>query len=285
MTRSRPRRSSGTERSAPRSKSSFCTRASTVPDRLGHSPASTTPDRRVQLVDRAVRGDPGVELRHARAVAERGLARVAAARVDLRQPNRLVALARHASYITARDRRRGRPATADAIADALRRSFRGLTFLPTIHTRRERDPSSTMPSSRRTRSGSCEAGGRRSSASPRSTTTCSSTSTSSPTPEPRRRERAARRREARAAGRLPVLGVPEERRAPRRFYERHGLHARRADRRQRRTWSAEPDVAAYEMRRRGRRALAASASLATARTWRPRIERAMTSRWISLVPS
>ncbi len=53
------------------------------------------PESRVELVDGAVRGDPLVELRHARAVAERGLARVAAARVDLRQPNRLVAVARH----------------------------------------------------------------------------------------------------------------------------------------------------------------------------------------------
>ena len=52
-------------------------------------------DGRVELVDGAVRGDALVELRHARAVAERRLARVAAARVDLRQPDRLVAVARH----------------------------------------------------------------------------------------------------------------------------------------------------------------------------------------------
>ena len=49
-------------------------------------------ERRVELVDGAEGPDPAVELRDARAVAERGLPRVAAARVDLREPNRLVAL-------------------------------------------------------------------------------------------------------------------------------------------------------------------------------------------------
>ena len=52
-------------------------------------------DLGVQLVDRSVRGDQGIALRGPRAVAERGLAEVTAARVDPRQPDRLVALARH----------------------------------------------------------------------------------------------------------------------------------------------------------------------------------------------
>ena len=49
-------------------------------------------DVRVELVDDAVGADTRVELRRARAVAEARLARVAAARVDLREPDRLVAL-------------------------------------------------------------------------------------------------------------------------------------------------------------------------------------------------
>jgi hypothetical protein len=49
-------------------------------------------ERRVQLVDRPERADAAVQLRHARAVAEGGLASVAAAGVDPRQPNGLVAL-------------------------------------------------------------------------------------------------------------------------------------------------------------------------------------------------
>ena len=54
---------------------------------------------RVELVDDAVGADARVELRHARAVAEARLPRVAAARVDARQANRLVGLARHAPRV------------------------------------------------------------------------------------------------------------------------------------------------------------------------------------------
>ena len=57
-------------------------------------------EERVELVDRAVRGDPGVELRDAGAVAERGLARVAAAGVDARQSDRLVGGAGHGGQPT-----------------------------------------------------------------------------------------------------------------------------------------------------------------------------------------
>ena len=104
-TRSRPSTSAGTERSAPRSKSSFWTRSRTRADRAGHvAPASTTPERRVELVDGAVRLDARVELRDARPVAERRLPRVAAARVDPRQANRLVLRARHARKRTRRPR-------------------------------------------------------------------------------------------------------------------------------------------------------------------------------------
>ena len=64
-------------------------------NRTAHTPGEHEPESRVQLVDGPVGGDPRVELRYARAVAERRLAGVAAACVDLRQPYRLVALARH----------------------------------------------------------------------------------------------------------------------------------------------------------------------------------------------
>ena len=56
-------------------------------------------DVRVQLVDDAVRADPRVELRRARAVAEARLPFVAAARVDAGQADGLVFLARHASRV------------------------------------------------------------------------------------------------------------------------------------------------------------------------------------------
>ena len=49
----------------------------------------------VELVDRAVGLDERVELRHAREIAERRLARVACARVDPRQADRLVRTPRH----------------------------------------------------------------------------------------------------------------------------------------------------------------------------------------------
>ena len=81
----------GTERSAPTSKSSFWIRVERLAQRVRQLAGEHDPERRVELVDGAERADPAVELRDARAVAERGLARVAAARVDPRQPDRLVA--------------------------------------------------------------------------------------------------------------------------------------------------------------------------------------------------
>ena len=63
-------------------------------ERIGECPrGDREPELRVQLLDRADRRDPRVGLGHAGAVAERGLPGVAAARVDLREPNRLVSLA------------------------------------------------------------------------------------------------------------------------------------------------------------------------------------------------
>src|SRR5205814_5120484 len=59
--------------------------------RLDPGPA----EQRVQLVDGAVRLDERIELRDAGAVAERGLAGVAAAGVDARQAHRLVPLPAH----------------------------------------------------------------------------------------------------------------------------------------------------------------------------------------------
>ena len=50
------------------------------------------PDRRVCFVDGAISGDAQAMLRHAGAVAERGLATIAAARVDPGQPNHLRSL-------------------------------------------------------------------------------------------------------------------------------------------------------------------------------------------------
>jgi hypothetical protein len=51
------------------------------------------PDVRVQLVDRAVRADPGIQLRDAAEVAEGRLALVTRARVDPRQADGFVAFA------------------------------------------------------------------------------------------------------------------------------------------------------------------------------------------------
>ena len=70
------------------------------------------PDVRVQLVDDPVRADARVELRRARAVAEARLTRVAAPRVDLRQPDGLVAVARHVRYERGRSARAGRAPSA-----------------------------------------------------------------------------------------------------------------------------------------------------------------------------
>jgi hypothetical protein len=50
------------------------------------------PDRRVELIHRAEGADAAVQLRHARAVAERGLSSVTRARVNTCEPDRLVAL-------------------------------------------------------------------------------------------------------------------------------------------------------------------------------------------------
>ena len=61
-----------------------------VAHRFGHVTRQHDADRRIELVDRAESTDPAVELRDARSVTERRLARVAAARVDPRQPHRLV---------------------------------------------------------------------------------------------------------------------------------------------------------------------------------------------------
>ena len=80
----------GTQRSAPRSKSSFWirssrpSRASTCAQPTSELSSSTAPNAQHERV----------ELRDARPVPERGLAAVPAARVDPRQPHRLVALAR-----------------------------------------------------------------------------------------------------------------------------------------------------------------------------------------------
>ena len=90
--------------------------------------------RRVQLVDGPERGDPRVELRYPGAVAERRLPLIAAARVDLRQPDRFVAFTGHARRLGGMLVRPARTGEADTIADVFVPSFRGLTFLPTIHT-------------------------------------------------------------------------------------------------------------------------------------------------------
>ena len=83
------------QRSAPRSKSSFWTRSSVARSSCGQSPASTTPRSALSSSTVPYAAMRRVELRDARAVAERGLPRVAAARVDARQADRLVPLATH----------------------------------------------------------------------------------------------------------------------------------------------------------------------------------------------
>src|SRR6187549_1769407 len=61
-------------------------------DGLGARCREHEPECGVELVDGPVGTDPLVALGHARTVAERGVPRVAAACVDLREPDRLVSL-------------------------------------------------------------------------------------------------------------------------------------------------------------------------------------------------
>ena len=91
-------------------------------------------DNRVQFIDGPVRGDPGVELGDARAVSERRLPRVAPTGVDPRQPDGLVAIARHGRRLGGVDVRLAQTYDSDTIAEVFIASFRGLTFLPIIHT-------------------------------------------------------------------------------------------------------------------------------------------------------
>ena len=130
--RSRSAIPNGTEKSAPRSKSSFCTRARTSSSSSRRVRGQGQPDVRVQLVDGAERGDPAVELRHARPVAEAGLAPVAAARVDARQPDGLVGLARHGHRL--RPVELGRPASTrwTHLRASSARSRSGWTYVPPV---------------------------------------------------------------------------------------------------------------------------------------------------------
>ena len=86
----------GTERSAPTSNSSFCTRSSTTPDRVGQLTGERDPEQGVQLVDRTVGSDPGIELRGGYP-SPTTFPAIPAARVDLRQPYGLVVFAGHES--------------------------------------------------------------------------------------------------------------------------------------------------------------------------------------------
>ena len=101
-TRSLPSTENGTHRSAPTSNNSFWIRRSGSSQLRRAVAREDDAEQRVELVGRAVRGDPRIELRDARAVAERGLPRVAAARVDARQANRLVGGAGHGRQPTRR---------------------------------------------------------------------------------------------------------------------------------------------------------------------------------------
>lgn len=101
---------------------------------VGAAGGENKPDSRIQLVHGSVGCDPRVELRDAGAVAERRLARVAPARVDLGQPYRFVAVARHVRRLGRMNVRVARTGESDTIAEVFIASFRGLTFLPTIHT-------------------------------------------------------------------------------------------------------------------------------------------------------
>ena len=107
VTRSRSSLSAnGTERSAPRSKSSFWIRSSgSRSSSVEVRQREHETDLRVELVDHPVGGDARIELRGPRAVAEARLAPVAAARVDLGQADRLVALARAHPCASSRSRR------------------------------------------------------------------------------------------------------------------------------------------------------------------------------------
>ena len=64
-------------------------------------PGGAPAEHGVELVDVAERGDARVELRDARPVAEARLPRVAAARVDGRQADRFIGVARHEANLVA----------------------------------------------------------------------------------------------------------------------------------------------------------------------------------------
>ena len=171
-------------------------------------------DRGVHLVDRAEGGDARVELRDAGAVAERGLPRVAAARVDLRQPDGLVSLARHARTLERVIRRARTMPTPTRSAEVFLRRLRGLmTYLPRIHTDAGPPGGSARRWSERYEVWVAEEDGGVVGFAARSARGGSSTSTSHPDAQNRGigtalLEHAKRR----AARRVRALGLPAERR-------------------------------------------------------------------------
>ncbi len=91
-------------------------------------------DHGIELVDGPVRSDPRIELGDACAIPERRLPLVATAGVDLGQPDGLVALTGHTRRLGGVLVRPVRTSETDTIADVFIASFRGLAYLPKLHT-------------------------------------------------------------------------------------------------------------------------------------------------------
>ena len=132
MIRSRSVTPNGTERSAPRSKSSFWTRAEDVAHVLGQLGGEHEADVRVQLVDRAERGDAAVDLRHARPVPEARLAPVAPARVDPGQADGLIPFPRHGHRLRGVEIRRARDEEIEPLTRLFIRARNEMDYLPRV---------------------------------------------------------------------------------------------------------------------------------------------------------
>ena len=122
----------GTERSAPRSKSSFCTRVSTSRSVVGKVRGEGEPDVRVQLVDRPERCDPAVELRHARPVSEARLAAVPPARVDPGQADGLIPFPRHRHRLGGVEIRRASDDEIEPLTRLFIRARNEMDYLPRV---------------------------------------------------------------------------------------------------------------------------------------------------------
>ena len=89
-------------------------------------------DVRVQLVDGAERGDPAVELRHPRPVAEARLPAVSPTGVDPGEPHRLIALAGHGHRLRRMEIRPARDDEIEPLTQLFIRARNEMDYLPEV---------------------------------------------------------------------------------------------------------------------------------------------------------